>query len=235
MMLVTFCNQIKDNLIMLKPLAVYDVNIPETSDLCFGSNTDILYTVSDNTAKVYKITTKGEILSQLQYKGSDLEGVCFVDNQFIYVAEERLRKIIKLDLQGNYLDQKNIPVENNEENSGLEGIAYATFNNHFYILNEMNPGVLIETDSKLNVLNNYTLSLAKDYSGICVDNVNKNLWIVSDMNSSVSKCNMKGEVIESYKIPVKNAEGIAFDPLSKNLYIISDSEEKLYHFNLNSK
>ncbi|MHC1704875.1 MAG: SdiA-regulated domain-containing protein [Tenuifilaceae bacterium] len=235
LLLLTACSQKEDSLLMLKPFAVYDVDIPETSDLCFGSSTDVLYTVSDNTAKVYKITTKGRVLSQLQYKGSDLEGVCYVDNQFIYAAEERLRKIVKLDLQGNFIDQKTIPVKNNEENSGLEGIAYATFNNHFYILNEMNPDVLIETDSNLNVLNNYTLSFARDYSGICVDNVNQNLWIVSDMNSSVNKCNMKGEVIISYRIPVTNAEGIAFDPISMNLYIISDAEEKLYHFNLNFK
>jgi uncharacterized protein YjiK len=174
------------------------------------------------------------VLSELAYSGSDLEGLCYVGNQFLYVAEERLRTVIKLDMQGNKLEQKAIPVEKNDENQGLEGISYATFNKHFYILNEKNPGLLIETDENLNVLKTYPLSFADDYSGICVDNVNQQLWIVSDESASVTKCTMKGESIVSYRIPVSNPEGIAFDPLTNQLYIISDSEARLYFFQINN-
>lgn len=224
----------KDNLTLLSPLEIYAVNIPETSDLSFGSSPDILYTVSDRTAKVYKITTKGKVLSELSYTGIDLEGVCYVENQFLYVAEERLRTIIKLDLQGNQLEQKAIPVEENDENQGLEGISYATFNKHFYILNEKNPGLLIETDENLNMLKSYPLSFASDYSGICVDNINQQLLILSDETASVTKCTMQGELIESYRIPVSNPEGIAFNPETNKLYIISDSEARLYLFQINN-
>lgn len=224
-----------DNLVQLSLNEVYSVNIPETSDLSFGSSTDILYTVSDRTAKVYKITTKGKVLSELSYSGSDLEGVTYAGNQFLYVAEERFRKIIKLDLQGNQVNEKAIPVEINDENQGLEGISYATFNSHFYILNEKNPGLLIETDENLNVLKSYPLSFASDYSGICVDNVNQQLWIVSDESASVTKCTMKGELIESYHIPVSNPEGIAFNPTNNDLYIISDTEARLYLFKINNQ
>jgi len=225
----------KDSLTMLDPVSVYTVNIPETSDLSFGSSMEILYTVSDRTAKVYKITTQGKVLSELSYTGSDLEGVSYVDNQFLYVAEERLRTVIKLDLQGNQLDQKAIPVENNDDNQGLEGISYANYNKHFYILNEKNPGLLIETDENLNILKSYPLSFALDYSGICVDNENQQLWIVSDESASVTKCTMKGELIESFRIPVSNPEGIAFNPETNELYIISDTEARLYLFKLNNK
>jgi uncharacterized protein YjiK len=213
---------------------VYNINIKETSDLCFGATNDILYTVSDNTAKAYKISTTGKVLSALAYTGSDLEGITNVDNKFLYVAEERLRTIIKLDLQGNKIEQKAIPVEKNDENQGLEGISYATFNKHFYILNEMNPGLLIETDDKLNVLKDYTLKFADDYSGVCVDNVNQQLWIVSDLSATVNKCTMQGELIKSYRIPVSNAEGIAYDPISSKLYVVSDSEARLYFFQINN-
>jgi uncharacterized protein YjiK len=226
--------QKKDNLTLLSPLEIYAVNIPETSDLNFGSSPDILYTVSDRTAKVYKITTKGKILSELAYTGGDLEGVCYAENQFLYVAEERLRKIIKLDLQGNQVGEKTIPVEINDENQGLEGISYAAFNTHFYILNEKNPELLIETDENLNVLKTYPLSFASDYSGICVDNVNQQLWIVSDESASVNQCTMKGELIESYRIPVSNPEGIAFNPETNELFIISDTEARLYLFKINN-
>jgi uncharacterized protein YjiK len=234
--LVNSCTKNKeDSLTTLNQVAVFAVNIPETSDLCFGSSTDILYTVSDRTAKVYKITTQGKVLSELAYTGSDLEGICYADNQFVYVAEERLRKIIKLDLQGNKLSEKTIPVELNDENQGLEGISFATFNRHFYILNEKNPALLIETDENLNVLKNYPLLFANDYSGICVDNVNQQLWIVSDESASVTKCTMKGESIESFRITVSNPEGIAFNPATNELFIISDSEARLYLFKINNQ
>lgn len=223
-----------DNIPVLSPIEHYDLSILETSDLCFGSSSGILYTVSDNTAKVYKITSKGRKLSELIYTGNDLEGVCFVDGQFIYVAEERQRKVVKLDLQGNILDQKLISVEVNSENEGLEGITYATFNSRFYIINEMNPGLLLETDKNLNIISEYPLSFANDYSGICVDNVNCNLWILSDMSATVNKCTMQGDLIESYRIPVTNPEGIAYDPVEKLLYIVSDSEARLYIFKLNT-
>lgn len=226
--------QKKETQAILDPLEVYTVTIPETSDLSFGSSTDILYTVSDRTAKVYKITTKGKVLSELKYTGSDLEGVCYTENQFIFVAEERLRKIIKLDLQGNQISENAIPVEINDENQGLEGISFATFNKHFFILNETNPGLLIETDESMNVIDTYSLSFAEDYSGICVDNVNQQLWIVSDESASVTKCTLQGELIESYRIPVTNAEGIAFNPVTNELYIISDSEARLYLFQINN-
>jgi uncharacterized protein YjiK len=227
--------QKKDNLTLLSLLEVYAVNIPETSDLSFGSSADILYTVSDRTAKVYKITNQGKVLSELSFTGSDLEGVSYVGNEFLYVAEERLRKIIKLDLQGNQQSEKTIPVEKNDENQGLEGISYASFNKHFYLLNEKNPALLIETDENLNVLNSYPLSFANDYSGICVDNVNQQLWIVSDESASVTKCTMKGELIVSYRIPVSNPEGIAFNPITNDLYVISDTEARLYLFKINNQ
>jgi uncharacterized protein YjiK len=234
-MLIFACrNQEESNMPTLNPIESYKIDIPETSDLCFGSTKDILYTVSDNTGKAYKINTKGNILSELQYTGSDLEGICFVDNQFIYVAEERLRKIIKLNLQGSLIEQKTISVENNAENEGLEGISYATFNQHFYIVNEMNPKVLIETDKNLNVLHEYPLTFADDFSGICVDNTNQELWIVSDLSSTATKCTMTGESIKSYRIPVYNAEGIAYQANDSVLYIVSDSQSKLYKFKVSN-
>lgn len=230
--MIDACDETDHNLLLLSITESYDIDLLETSDLCFGSTTDILYTVSDNTSKVYKISTKGKVLAELKYSGNDLEGLCYVGNQFVYVAEERLRKIVKLDWQGNLISEKIIPVENNQENEGLEGISYATFNQHFYIINEMNPGLLIETDKNLNVLYTYPLTFAYDFSGICVDNVNQELWIVSDLSASVNKCTMQGELIESYQIPVTNAEGVAFNPVDSTLYVISDSQSKLYKFNL---
>jgi uncharacterized protein YjiK len=221
-----------EGIIILQPVETYKLDIKETSDLCFGTATSILYTVSDNTGKVYKLTAKGKVLSTLSFTGNDPEGVTYVNDQFIYVAEERLRQVIKLDLQGNQLEQKDIAVEINDENEGLEGIAYASFNNRFYLINERNPALLIVTDKDLNSINSYPLSFADDYSGICVDNNSQTLWIVSDLSATINKCTLQGELIDSYHIPVNNAEGIAVDPDNSKIYVISDAESTLYVFDL---
>jgi uncharacterized protein YjiK len=223
--------QTEDNLRFLNSIEEYDLDIPETSDLCFGATSSVLYTVSDNTSKVYKISTKGKKLAELSYIGNDLEGVCIAEGRFLYVAEERMRKIVKLDLNGNKLNERTIDIDENNENEGLEGIAYAPFNSHFYILNERNPDLMIETDKDLNPIAEYTLSFADDYSGICVDNENQRLWIVSDISETVSLCTMQGTLIESFRIPVYNAEGVAYNPETKKIYVVSDSESKLYVFN----
>ena len=220
-----------DNLQLLSPIETYRLSVKEPSDLCFDPVSGILYTVSDNTCKVYKLSTKGKVFAELNYTGNDLEGVTLDEDQHVYVAEERLRNIVKLDMQGNEIERKKITVETNVENEGLEGISYNSLNRHFYIINERNPAVLIETDEYFNILNNYQLSFADDYSGICVDNKNQQLWIVSDMSATVNKCNLQGQLIESYRIPVANAEGIALDVDNNKLYVVSDSEAVLYIFN----
>lgn len=225
--------KVDDGSVGLIPIEVHKLNLPEPSDLCFGPGNQILYTVSDNTAQVYKITIQGKILQTLPYVGNDLEGVCYVNDQYLFVAEERYRKIIRLDLQGNKLSEASIPVEINDANSGLEGISYNPVNKCFYILNEVNPGLLIVTDENFNVLKKQTLTFAGDYSGICVDAQNQELWILSDVSATVNRCTLEGQLIEKFKVPINNPEGIALDTENHLLYIVSDQEATLYKFQLN--
>jgi len=228
------CTKQEKNLLpILLPDAVYKLAVKEPSDLCFGSSTDILFTVSDNTAQVYKITNTGKVLEALKYIGSDLEGVTYAKNQFLYVAEERLRSIEQVDLQGNLISHYDVPVENNDENSGLEGITYNAVNNCFYILNEINPGLLIITNEQLNILKEIKLKFADDYSGICIDEKSQELWIVSDLSATVSRCTLNGELIDQFRIPVNNPEGIAVDTRTRKMFIVSDREARLYQFTIN--
>lgn len=235
--IILFClgcsKKTSDDTVGLIPIDVVKLSIPEPSDLCFGPGNQILYTVSDNTAQVYKITIQGKILQTLPYVGNDLEGVCYVNDQFLYLAEERYRKIVKLDLQGNKISESSIPVEINDLNSGLEGISYNPVNKYFYILNEVNPGLMIVTDEKFNFLKKQTLSFASDYSGICVDVQNQELWILSDVSATANKCTLEGELIEKFKLPINNPEGIALDTENHLLYVVSDQEATLYKFQLN--
>ncbi len=211
----------------------FSLDIDETSGLAVGTGDDILYTVSDDSNKIYKITTSGKTLSSLLYVGTDLEGVAFDgNNNCLWVVEERTRTIIQLDLQGNKKRVISVPVEVKLENSGLEGISINPVNGNVFVLNESNPAQLIELNSSGLVLNKIDLHFALDYSGICINPDGTEMWLVSDESSSVYRCNMDAEVLAEYKIGYNSAEGIAIDFSKGKLYIVSDDQGRLYCYDL---
>lgn len=206
---------------------VYDLDVKEPSGLAFLPAENNLLTVSDQTGKIYKITNKGEIIEILDYYGNDLEGITF-DNYYIFVIEEKNRKIVKTEMNGNFIEEYNFPEYNSNSNSGPEGITYNFNSGHFYILNEKSPGMLVDWFPQSGVSAEYDLSFADDYSGICYDKNENALWIISDNSKTLSKCNLTGKVIKTYKINIEKAEGIAINSEKNEIYIVSDSEEKLY-------
>ena len=63
----------------------YTLTVLEPSDLAFDKLNNVLYTVSDNDGKVYKLSTTGTVLQTLAYAGADLEGVCmYKNNKILY-------------------------------------------------------------------------------------------------------------------------------------------------------
>jgi len=215
--------ELKDD---LELLSTFDIAIAEPSGLTINSSGTILYTVSDNTAQVYRLTTEGNVIQTFSYKGNDLEGVSIYTGNKLLLAEERTKEIVEFDMSiGNYTKHK-IDYVNNDENSGIEGVAFAENLNTIFILNEKSPGKLIRLRSDFSVLVEYELNFASDYSGIFYDSSSSNLWIVSDQNKTLNKCTLKGELIDSYSIRITQAEGVAIT--NNKIYIISDAEEKLY-------
>ena len=95
--------------------------------------------------------------------------------------------------------------------SGLEGITIHSANGHFLLLKEQDPGVLIELDPEFNLLRYQRINCAFDFSGIHFEANEKKLWIVSDQNETVYKCELSGSVLVEYPVEVDKAEGIAVD------------------------
>jgi uncharacterized protein YjiK len=208
-----------------------ELSVPEPSGLTFSSDKKSLYTVSDQSGKVYKLSLTGEILTTLSFVGDDLEGITIdPDNGQIWVVEERSRNVIKLNASGNELYRFQLKIEQNEDNSGLEGITINPNNQHLYILNEKNPGLLVEIDKNGALLRESELNFASDYSGIFYDEKEAILWIISDQSKTVNRCNLTGDLIQSYSIPISKAEGIVVDSNEKRVYIIRDDNAKLYAF-----
>ncbi len=131
-----------------------------------------------------------------------------------------------IDLETGQGSNHKIKYKNQEKSSGIEGVTYDHNSETIFILNEKNPGQLIQLSNDFSVLAIYDLDFAKDYSGIFYENSSDKLWIISDQNRTVNKCTLQGKLIESFTIDVKQAEGITI--ANNQIYIVSDSEERLY-------
>lgn len=210
----------------LELLSTFDVAVSEPSGLAINSGGTVLYTVSDHTAQVYSLTTEGSVMQTFSYKGDDLEGVSTFKRNKLLLAEERTKDLVEFDMTTGAFLKHRINYKNNDENSGIEGVANAENLNAIFILNEKNPGKLLRLRSDYSVSVEYDLTFASDYSGIFYDSDLKELWIVSDQNRTLNKCTLKGVLIENYSIKVTQAEGIAI--ANNKIYVISDAEEKLY-------
>lgn len=213
---------------LLELEASYKIDVLEPSGLAVNSAGNALYTVSDHTAQVYKLSTVGNVIQAFSYQGNDLEGVStFVGNKLL-LAEERTKEIVEFDMTTGVYSKHMITYENNNGNSGLEGITYDKTSNTIFILNEKNPGKLLRLRTDFTVMAEYDLDFAMDYSGIFYESLTNTLWIVSDQNKTINQCTLTGELIKKYAISVTQAEGIAI--ANNKIYVVSDAEEKLYVF-----
>jgi len=215
----------------LTEVAHYAVAIPEPSDLCFDLTGTFLWTVSDNTRKVYSIELNGDVRDTLTYEGTDPEGVTIdpADGS-LYIAEEIDRELIQMDTSGTVLGTISPVGIGGEANSGFEGVVYVPENEHFYALLEKNPPMLLEIDREGTVVAHKEITFAADLSGITWDPVLNRLIICSDQDASVTWTDMSGNAIATYAIDVVKAEGLALDRDAGLLYVVSDDQELLYVF-----
>ena len=204
------------------------INVFEPSGLAINSSENILYVVSDNTAKVYGLSIEGDLIQTFSYVGNDLEGVSTFTGNKLLLAEERSKEIVEFDMITGNFSKHSINYTNNDENSGIEGVTFKENDGTTFILNEKNPGKLIRLRADFSIIVEYELTFANDYSGLFYDQILNVLWIVSDQNKTLNKCTLNGELIKKYSIPVSKAEGVVVT--NENIYIVSDSENKLYNF-----
>lgn len=206
--------------------ASYKINVLEPSGLDVNSEGNALYTVSDHTGHVYKLSTTGNVTQVFNDVGNDLEGVSSFTENRLLLAEERTKEIIVYDLATGASSKNRINYKNNDENSGIEGVTYNSTDGTIFILNEKNPGKLIRLRPDFSIIAEYELEFASDYSGIFYDRYSNSLWIVSDQNKTINQCTLVGKLVKAYSISVTQAEGIAI--ANNKIFVVSDAEAKLY-------
>lgn len=215
-------------------ISSYSLQVSEPSGLSLAFSENELYTVSDYTDSIYKISLTGEILKTLSYKGSNIEGITVNPaDSTIWIIEENSGEVVKTDINGNEIERFLVYVSQ-IVNKGLEGITYNPVNSHFYLVSEQSPSWLIEWSPVTGIIDKYNLTFADDYSGIFYDNSDDVLWIVSDESQSLNKCTLTGKLLQTYTFLVKKAEGVVVDTNSNKIYIVCDEEGKLFVFNYSS-
>ncbi|MEN8120608.1 MAG: SdiA-regulated domain-containing protein [Bacteroidota bacterium] len=210
----------------LELLATHNISVLEPSGLAIDKTGTVLYSVSDNTGNIYKLSTEGVLLKTYHYGGDDLEGVTNFTGSKLLLAEERTRQIVEYDISTGNISRHYINYENNSANSGIEGVAYKENDGSTFILNEKDPGKLIRLRADFSIIAEYELNFASDYSGIFYDISTNNLWILSDQNKTLNRCTLMGVLIEKHTVNVTQAEGIAIT--NDKIFIVSDAESKLY-------
>jgi len=206
----------------------YSIGVKEPSGLVYDNTQKVLYTVSDNTNKIYKLSTTGNVFQEYSFIGNDLEGITICENGDLLIAEERNRQLIKYNTGTKEQEIYSVAIEGSDLNSGLEGVCYNSKDNTYFVLNEKDPGLLLIFNKSFIKTKEYKLSFADDFSGICYDRGEDVIWVVSDQSKTLTKCDKEGNKLKQYNLNIDKAEGIAFDEENKIFYIVSDSRNKLY-------
>ncbi len=216
----------------LEKLNEFKLDVTEPSGLSFGPGGTTLLMVSDNTNKVYETDLDGNVIRELAYTGSDLEGVTYnPEEQLLVVVEERKRQVVFLDYENGVEQERfDIATGGNTDNKGLEGISYSNNNKAYYIVNEDVPGEMIIWNKAYGNISVTELHFAMDYSAIYVDIKNALVYIVSDESQALYKCDYNAKVLKEYPLPDTKFEGIAVDVDNQWVYLVNDKTAELFVF-----
>lgn len=233
--ILSSCNKTESSIekLSLELINKYSIDVEEPSGLDLANDNESLWTVSDKHSKIYQLDLTGKILREISISGTNLEGITIdTTGGTMWVVQESLSELLQIDTLGNELHRIYVAGAGNGS-GGLEGITINTSKNHLLLLKEKDPSVLIELNTNFEPVLFKHLYIASDYSGMDYNEIENELWVVSDQDKKVYQCDIHGSVINSYSIDVDKAEGIAFDCENNLIYIVSDSEESLYIFRLN--
>lgn len=224
------CADEKTNRLSL--VSKYKLEITEPSALSLTADTYRLWTVSDNNNTAYLISLTGKILDSFVLSNAqDLEGIEFVNDSTLAVVSEFSDEIIICSPLGIERSRYKIIAKQND-NQGLEGLAFNKAVDSFFIINEKNPALLIEADNNFIEINRSIINSMSDISGIYYDNDEKTIWLLSDEDQAISRFNSEGILIDEIPVDVVQPEGLAYDKQNNLVYVVSDKTGELFVFKL---
>jgi uncharacterized protein YjiK len=204
-----------------------ELNEPSGLTLSHGNNT--LWTVSDDTNKIFNLSLDGKLRKEesFEIKDDGLEGIVLdPTGEFFFVVKENSNEIIKikvdkpksarnqrLDKMAGFYTVANY-FAGGEPNKGLEGITWNNKTGTIFVIKERDPGLLVELSSDLKRIQSHQLLNDKngfrdnevgpddlDFSDICYDESRDCFWIISDKASRLFLYDWKkNKVLQSSKL-----------------------------------
>jgi uncharacterized protein YjiK len=224
------CDNNRPEPLTMHLIETVDLALDEPSGLSLSDNPNQLMVVSDDDNRIYRLNLDGTAQA-LSFSGDDLEGITQnLADRSIWVVEEEASRLLHLDLNGNPIDTFPISFNPLEVNHGMEGVSVDPAAERIYIVTEKSPALLLVLDFQGQILAQHSLTFAEDNSGISYAPEENSLYILSDQSAWISQCDLQGQRIESYPIPVNKAEGLAVDIPRNRFYVVSDENSQLYIF-----
>ena len=183
----------------------------EPSGLALSHKKKSLWTVSDDTRKIFKLGLDGNIKRQKSFDipENGLEGIALSPTgEFLVTVKEDNNEIIEIRVDSREVvyRQRLAGLACYETvaqyfldtgvNKGLEGVTWNCKTGALFVIKEGNPGLLIEISSNLRTIQSHQLLNEKngfidtevapdemDFSDICYDRSRDKFWIISDKAS----------------------------------------------------
>jgi uncharacterized protein YjiK len=213
----------------LRPIASYSIaaHAAEPSGVVYNPKNNSLLVVSDSHPEVYEFDLRGNFLRSITTVSTDLEGISLsVTGDSLYIAEERNRKIVTYLMNGAKLSSFSADVAT-LTNNALEGVTVGP-GGHLFVLNEKEPGMLLEYLPNGTEVRRTSLTFASDFSDLFYDTAAGCLWIISDESMSVTRTDLTGTPLARWSIPFSKGEGISI--VRDTMYIVNDTDAKMYVF-----
>lgn len=205
------------------------LGLEEPSGLELSRDKTALWTVSDDTKKLFKLNLRGEIDKDESFKISDkgLEGIVLdPPGKFFLAVREEGNMIVKIDAEKRKIIERQPLAEvsgfdaiqgdfdGGGGNKGLEGIAWNRKTGTIFVMKEGQPGLLVELPTSLDeirslrslnadngFLDDDVSGKALDFSDICYDEQRDLFWIVSDQAQRLFAYDWEQDrVVQSFRL-----------------------------------
>ena len=148
----------------------------EPSGLVLSHSGNALWTVSDDTKKIFKISLTGKLKKKKSFLTSDseLEGITLIhDGESLVVAKESNNELIKISIKTKEITDRNCLDQmigydavasyfsSGILNKGLEGISWNPEAGTLFAMKEGSPGLLMEISSDLKTIVHYRILIMK--------------------------------------------------------------------------
>ena len=192
----------------------------EPSGLALSHGQNALWTISDDTKKIFKLSLDGDLKKDDSFEIPDkgLEGVTLdPTGEFLLAVKEESNEIIKIKVDTQEVADRQRLAEmasydsiahyftGSRVNKGLEGITWNKETGTIFVIKEGDPGLLIEVSSDPQKIRSHQVlnedngfrdpevgAEDLDFSDICYDQSRNCFWIISDKAKRLFLYDWKG-------------------------------------------